>query len=225
MKVIILAGGRGTRLGDVGATIPKALVEVGGKPIVQHQIDLLEAHGFSDIRFALGFRAEQIVDFLRGRYEYVIEKEPLGTGGAVRFATRDLTESFMVMNGDIISDVDVSSFAAAHTPGTHQLVVAHHKENTDFGLIHLDKEGRIERFLEKPEIPTSGYVNVGLYLLEPSAFEGIESQAFSIEYDVFPRLAAQGKLRSFKHEGFWHDLGTEHRLHRVRQLFDVWYQD
>ncbi|MBI4359754.1 MAG: NTP transferase domain-containing protein, partial [Candidatus Jacksonbacteria bacterium] len=102
MKVIILAGGRGTRLQESAKDIPKALVKIDGKPILQHQIDLFLKHGFSDIRFALGYKSNQIIAYLNGRYEYVVETEPLGTGGALKFASSDLREPFIAVNGDII---------------------------------------------------------------------------------------------------------------------------
>lgn len=212
MKIIILAGGRGTRLANSAKDIPKALVSLANKPMLQHQIDLLKDHGFSDIRLSLGFRAEQIVNYLNGKYEYVIEQEPLGTGGAIKFASADLTEPFMVLNGDIVSDVDVKSFAASHLANSNNLVVCHHKKNTDFGLLKIDQNGKIRKFLEKPASPADGYVSVGFYILQPQIFENIPKKNFSIEYDVFPELAEQGQLHSFEHKGFWTDLGTEERL-------------
>ena len=219
MKAIILAGGRGTRLPNSADDIPKALVQLGDKTILQHQIDLLEQHGHSDIRLALGYRADQIIKHLDGRYEYVVEPKRLGTGGAVKFACQDLEELFMVINGDIISDVDLATFAREHRADTNSLVVCHHKQNTDYGLLDIDEDGRIKQFLEKPEEPTDGHVNVGFYILQPDVFRAIPDNEFSIEYRVFPNLATAGKLHSFLHEGFWNDLGTEQRLADMRAMF------
>jgi mannose-1-phosphate guanylyltransferase len=218
MKVIILAGGRGTRLAKQSARdIPKVLVKIAGKPILQHQIDHLASHGLSDIRLSLGFRACQIIDYLKGRYEYVIEPEPLGTGGAIKFASADLNEPFMVLNGDIISDVDVAGFAKSHQPKTNVLVVSYHKQNTDFGLLKINDSGKIVKFLEKPSQPTDGYVSVGFYILQPNVFDDINKKTFSIEYDVFPKLADDNKLHSFEHTGFWSDLGTEKRIKLIKK--------
>lgn len=213
MKVIILAGGRGNRLAQKSARdIPKVLVEIAGKPILQHQIDHLESHRLSDIRYALGFRAQQIIDYLKGRYEYVVEPEPLGTGGAIKFASADLAEPFMILNGDVISDFNFTEFVKQAKTGKNYLAIAHHKQNTDFGLIEIDECDKIIKFLEKPSQPTDGYVSVGFYILQPDAFDSIGQKIFSIEYDIFPKLAADGKLHSFEHAGFWTDLGTEERL-------------
>ena len=111
MKAIILAGGRATRLPQSAKDIPKALVKVGDKPILQHQIDVLQEHGFSDIRLALGYKSDQIIKYVRSQtsyIEHIVEPEPLGTGGAIKFASRDISEPFMVLNGDILSDINFS---------------------------------------------------------------------------------------------------------------------
>src|SRR3989338_7980886 len=109
MKVIILAGGRGTRLPNSAKDIPKVLVPIRGKTtMLDHQLELLLAHGLSDVCLSLGFRADQIIKHLhdigKTHIEYRVESEPLGTGGAVRFASQDMKGDFMVLNGDTISD-------------------------------------------------------------------------------------------------------------------------
>lgn len=212
MKVIILAGGRATRLPNSAKDIPKALVEIAGKPIIQYQIDLLEKHGASDIRFALGVRANQIIDYLNGKYEYVIEQEPLGTGGAIKFASQDLNEPFMILNGDVICDVNFQTLVDTYQKYANTIVVAYHTNNTDYGLIKVDSEGKIISFTEKPRYPQNGYVNVGIYILQPEVVARHPIDGFSIEYDIFPQLALQNQLMSFEHKGFWIDVGTEERL-------------
>ncbi|HBH46911.1 MAG TPA: hypothetical protein DDX47_06150 [Candidatus Jacksonbacteria bacterium] len=224
MKVIILAGGKATRLPKQHQDKPKILLEIGGQTILEHQINLFERHGFPDIRLSLGDKASAVIDFLDndlgGRYEYVLEPEPLDTGGAIKFASRDLKEPFMVANGDIISNVDLNSFAASHQRGTASLVIAYHEKNTDFGLLALDEAKKIKNFLEKPDEPTNGHVNVGFYILEPHFFNDTPIGKFSIEYEIFPRLAQSDRLYGFLHDGYWHDLGTERRLTYVRSLFE-----
>jgi NDP-sugar pyrophosphorylase family protein len=219
MKVIILAGGKGTRLTAKNPEIPKALVQIGGKPLIWHQIDLLTRHGCTDIRFALGFQAEQIISYLEDAYEYVIEEEPLGTGGAVKFASRDQTEPFLVLNGDIISDANFTKLLQAIERSQNYMLVAYKKANTDFGLIKIDDSGTIIEFTEKPAIPTNGYVNVGVYLLQPEVCAAMPKRQFSLEYDVFPTLAQSRKLKSLKHDGFWLDVGTPERYSHAQSLF------
>ena len=109
MKAIILAGGKGTRLPESAKHIPKALVSINNKAVIQHQLDLLQKHGITDVIFALGFRHDHIIDHIRGKHHFVVEKEPLGTGGAIKFASQGLTEPFLVLNGDILSDFDFNT--------------------------------------------------------------------------------------------------------------------
>ncbi|GAG03065.1 unnamed protein product, partial [marine sediment metagenome] len=125
MKIIILAGGKGTRLPRSAKNIPKSLVKIAGKPILQHQIDILEKHNLTDIRFSLGYEANQIIDYLKNKHEYIIESEPLGTGGAIKFASKDLKEDFMILNGDILTDINFSEFLKFHknVPQANSLTV------------------------------------------------------------------------------------------------------
>ena len=218
MKVIILAGGRGTRLAQSARDIPKALVPIAGKPLIQHQIEHLGKHGLSNIRLALCFRAHMVIDYIGGKYEYCVEQEPLGTGGAIAFASRDLNEPFMVLNGDILSDFDFSAFIAQSDTTKNYLVTSFHPQNTDFGLVDVGHDGKVTQFLEKPKTPTDGYVNVGFYFLQPSLLKEMREKQFSIEYDVFPTLAKKGQLWSFEHTGFWIDAGTEERLAKIRKI-------
>lgn len=219
MKVIILAGGRGTRLPESARDIPKALVPIHGRAILDHQLELLEKHSLIDIRLSLGFRADQIVSHLknigRGHIEYVVEPEPLGTGGAARFAARDLKNDFMVLNGDIVSDFDFTGLLNGHEPETPLMVAAWREDARDFGLLGI-VNGRIQAFLEKPETLRPGFINAGCYILHPKHFADIKEKSFMLEKEIFPRLAQDGELRAFVHLGFWQDVGTEARLKEVR---------
>lgn len=136
MKIIILAGGKATRLPKSAKNIPKPLVKIGKKTILQHQIDLLEKHGLTDIRFSLGYMADAIIKYLNGKYEYVVEPKPLGTGGAIKFASKDLKEDFMVLNGDILSDINLSEFIKSHkSPAT---IAAYYCKNCcDYGMLDI----------------------------------------------------------------------------------------
>lgn len=220
MKVIILAGGRGTRLPESAKDIPKALVPIRGKTILDHQLDLLHEHGLNDIRLSLGFRADQILAHLRntGRanVEYVIEEEPLGTGGAILFASKNLKGDFMVLNGDVITDFNFSDILSYHELGSPLIVAAWRENASDFGLLGI-VNGKIQAFLEKPETPRPGFINAGCYILNRKHFEDTKGKSFMVEKEVFPRLADLGKLRTYVHLGFWQDVGTEDRLAEIRQ--------
>lgn len=225
MKVIILAGGKGTRLPHSAKNIPKSLVEIAGKPILQHQLDLLKKHGLNDIRLSLGYKSAHIIDYTKGKYEYVIESQPLGTGGAIKFASKNLKEEFMVLNGDILCDINFSKFIAAHKANVSRetlgTLAVYYSKAKDFGLIRI-KNNRITEFLEKPQSPVLGYQSVGFYILNPKIFENVSRETFSIEHDIFQELAKKGKLSAFIHKGFWTDLGTEERL---KQVIDKMFHD
>lgn len=229
MKAIILAGGRATRLPESAKDKPKALVEVAGKPILQHQIEQLGTHGFYDVRLALGFRAEQIIEWLNSRFrilnsrfqiDHVIEPEKLDTGGAIKFASKDLKEPFMVLNGDVLSDINFSGFYRKFKKVPHDNIIAvfHTKDASSYGIIKKDNE-KILEFLEKPSHPVSGHINAGFYILSPSIFQGVRKKVFSIERDIFPKAAEEGRVGFYLHRGFWTDAGTEGRLREVRKRF------
>lgn len=215
---IILAGGKGTRLPVSAALIPKALVEVRGKPILERQLDGLFEAGIRDVRLALGFRADQIIGFVRSRgypVSWSVEKEPLGTGGAVRGAAAGLRDPFIVMNGDVIADFDYSEIRTATAAGEAALTGYWKDDARDFGL--MDVAGPfVKAFREKPAEPAGGYINAGCYAFDPAHFEAAPDGFFMLEKDILPALALQGRLRAVIHRGFWEDLGTEERLRRVR---------
>lgn len=217
MKVLILAGGFGTRLAGITGNRPKPLVEVAGRPILERQISLLREHGFGDIRLSLHHKSDQIIAFCDarwpGRMEYVVEPEPLGTGGGIKYATRDWHEPFLVLNGDILSDLDVAMFAASRPDA---IGCAYQEDARGFGLVDIE-EGVVRAFHEKPTEPSAGYINAGYYLLAPEAVQSIAADRFMIETEVFPRLAADGALTAFIHNGYWIDVGTEDRFWKAQR--------
>ena len=223
-KVIILAGGRGTRLPHSARGIHKVLVEIRGKTILDRQLDLLARHGLTDVRLALGFRADQIVAHLkntsRANVEYVVENEPLGTGGGLRLAAEGLSGPFLVLNGDTIADFDFTSIIRSHQPDTALIVSYPVEDARDFGLLRLDGEW-VREFLEKSPEPKSGHINAGCYILHTDHFVGVPPGHFMLEQEVLPRLARQGLMRTFIHCGFWEDAGTEERLLRLRNSPDL----
>lgn len=220
MKTIILAGGLGTRLPQSARDIPKVMVPVGAKPILSHLVDGLVAAGLSDIRLALGFRADQVIAFVQQHgypCDWVVEPEPLGTGGAVRFATQDLSSAFMVLNGDVWVAYDYPAILKAHEPGKALLVAAWREGNRDYGFLEIEGD-RIRAFREKPNEPKAGFVSVGCSILEPEHVRAVGQRAFMLETDIYPRLAEAGLLKAAFHAGDFEDLGTEERLAKVRGI-------
>lgn len=218
MKAIILAGGKGTRLPESAKNIPKGLVSINNKAIIQHQLDLLEKHGITDVIFALGFRHDRIINYIKGKHRFVVENEPLGTGGAIKFASQGLIEPFLVLNGDILSDFDFSSFISCFEEKKDikgSLGLMWMENAKDYGLV-LHTNDIVHAFLEKPQEPVSGHINAGFYILHPELFRTISREKFSVEKELFPRLAEEKMLAAFIHNGSWIDAGTEDRLKQAR---------
>lgn len=217
MKAVILAGGFGTRLAHISGGKPKPLVHVAGKPILERQINFLLSHGINDIRLSLHHKADQIIEFCEHkwprRFEYVVEPTPLGTGGGIRFASKDMSDPFLVVNGDILSDINVAQFVS-QTANT--IVGAYQEDARPYGLLEMN-EGKIIAFLEKPSEKRGGYINAGFYFLHPDVFAGVASDTFMIEKEIFPQLAMAGKLNVFTHDGYWIDCGTEERLMQAHE--------
>ncbi len=220
MKVIILAGGQATRLPVSAKNIPKPLVKVAGQPILEHQLTWLKRHGLADVRFSLGYLNQKIIDYLKNRCEHVIEKEPLGTGGAIKLACQDLKEDFMVLNGDNLTDVDLTGFLRFHQkhPLANSLVGWHCQDARGWGLLK-NRGIRILEFKEKPKRKCSGLINAGVYILSPEIFKPIKAKRFSVEYDVFPDLAKQKQLAVFPHQGRWLGINTEEDVKMANQLW------
>lgn len=212
MKVIILAGGKGTRLPVSAKDRPKAMVKIGNKSVLERQIEHLSQYGLNDIRLSLGWMAEHIIDFIKARFphiEYVIEDEPRGTGGALKYALGDYDKPFIGMNGDVLTDCDMAEFLSASTPNT--MALARVKNAKDYGIARVHNNV-ISEFKEKPGTITPGLINAGIYYLEPAFLKEFPLNCFSIERDVFPALIKQKLLRAYIHKGFWIDMGTEERL-------------
>lgn len=219
MNVLILAGGFGTRIHHISDGKPKPLVEVAGKPILERQIEFLRLHGMRDIRLSLHHKADQIISFCEnrwpGKFEYVIEPEPLGTGGGIRFATSDWKDTFLVLNSDNLCDINLHAFMASAAP---TIAAAHQEDARPYGLLEI-VEQKVRSFSEKPKDPGPGYVNAGWYVLNPRIFDTIAEKKFMMETDVFPQLALRGELGAYLHHGYWIDAGTEERLAKAHLDF------
>jgi len=220
MKAIILAGGFGTRLRGIHEQ-PKCLIDLGsGKTLLDHQVELLRAHGIRDIILSLHYKADDVAAYARrfgAGVRAVFEPEPLGTGGGVKFATRGLREPVIVCNGDIITHIDFSALMQkAHATRSHTLSIVTAPAR-DFGNVELLGD-RIVGFHEKRGGDEFARVSEGFYVLFPGIFEGFDEK-FSIERDCFPRLARRGKLYAYLHRGRWLDVGTPERYERRHGMF------
>jgi NDP-sugar pyrophosphorylase family protein len=215
MTAIILAGGFGTRISHISPGTPKPLIEVAHIPMLERQISFLLSCGIGDIRLSLYHEADQIISFCNARWpkkiEYVVEQEPLGTGGAIKYASRDLKNAFLVINADALTNIDIAGLLAR---GANTIACTHRTDTRDFGLVKI-KENKIFEFLEKPGEKKEGYINCGFYVLDPQIFRDIPHEKFMVEKEVFPALARKGLLNAFIHRGYWLDVGTAERLRQA----------
>jgi mannose-1-phosphate guanylyltransferase len=221
MQALILAGGEGTRLRPLTHTVAKPVLPLAGRPHIAYVIDWLARHGVDDVIVSCGFLAEGMRSALAGlepgvEIRYAEEPDARGTAGAIRFAEDMLGDRFLVLNGDVLCDLDLTALISQHerTGARATLALYPVEDPTGYGLIHHRDDGEITDFLEKPgpeEIDTDE-INAGAYLLERSVLELIPpDRAVSIEREVFPRLIGEG-LYGIRLEGYWIDIGTPERF-------------
>ncbi|CAN5375381.1 NDP-sugar synthase [soil metagenome] len=234
MKAILLAGGKGTRLRPLTVHTPKPIVPILGRPFLYYQIDLLrQVQEIDEVILSLNYQPRRIEEIfgegegLGLRLRYVVEPVPLGTGGAVRYAGDSLTDSVVVFNGDVLTQVDLGAVLRLHRERKAKatIVLTPVENPRAYGLVETDADGNVSRFLEKPgdsEI-TCNTINAGIYVLEPETFERIpKDTAWSIERSFFPSLIERGEtFVAFVHDGYWIDIGTPAKYLQVhRDIMD-----
>jgi mannose-1-phosphate guanylyltransferase len=228
VKAVVLVGGEGTRLRPLTETIPKPLVPLVDRPFLHHVLDHLDRHGLQEVILSSSYLEEAFATFVQERsgrpaLTWITESTPLGTGGAVANAAREFGETVLVLNGDILTDLDLTAVVERHRGGKAEatIVVAEVEDARPFGLVAVDDQGRVLEFREKPDHPGPGLVNAGTYVLEPEAVRRIPTgQAVSIEREVFPDLIRSGAaVLSFVSNDYWMDLGTPEKY--LRATFDA----
>jgi NDP-sugar pyrophosphorylase family protein len=237
MKAILLAGGKGTRLRPLTVHTPKPIVPIFNRPFLYYQLDLLrQVPEIDEAILSLNYqprRIEEIFgegDGLGLRLRYVVEPFPLGTGGAIRYAGDQLTESVVVFNGDVLTQVDLGAVLRLHRERRAKatIVLTPVENPRAYGLVETDEQGNIRRFLEKPgedEI-SCNTINAGIYVLEPETFERIpKDTAWSIERSFFPSLIERGEtFVAYIYDGYWIDIGTPAKYLQVhRDIMDGRY--
>jgi len=220
VKAVILAGGEGTRLRPLTSNTPKPMMPLANKPMMEHIVNLLQQHGFDEIVVTVAFLANQIRDYFGDGSDfdvtmrYATEDSPLGTAGSVRNAADELDDTFLVISGDVLTDLDLTAFVKAHRhAGASASIALKHVENPlEFGIVITQPDGTIERFLEKPTWGEvfSDTINTGIYVLEPTVFDFIpDGEVVDFSGDVFPALLDAGHtLHGHIADGYWEDVGT-----------------
>lgn len=221
MKAVVLAGGFGTRIKPLTYSLPKPMLPLAGKPILEHVLDALKNHGITDLIFLLYFQPEAIKNYFGDgsafgvKIAYIIPPEDYGTAGAVKFASEHLKgqEPFVITSGDLLTDVDLGALVDFHK-NRRAMVTIGLTSVTDplqFGIVITDNDGRVLKFLEKPgwgEV-FSDAVNAGIYVMDPAVFDFIPGkQPFDFSHDLFPRLLSEEKpIFGFSLRGYWRDVG------------------
>ncbi len=221
MKAVVMAGGEGTRLRPMTSSMPKPLLPVVNRPIMEHVLRLLKRHGLSETVVTVQFLASLVRNYFGDGEElgmeltYANEEKPLGTAGSVKNAEEALKDdAFLVISGDALTDFDLTDLIAFHKEkGALVTVCLTRVPNPlEFGITIVDDDGKVERFLEKPTWGQvfSDTVNTGIYVMEPEVFDYVEADT-SVDWsgDVFPQLMKEGKpIYGYVAEGYWEDVGT-----------------
>ena len=229
MQALILAGGEGTRLRPLTTTYPKPVVPLVDRPFIVFMLDWLRRHGVDDVVMSCGHMASGVRDVLGDgsavgvRLRFIEEPRPLGTGGALKFAESVLDERFLMLNGDVLTDLDLTAQMAQHerTGARATLALTPVEDPSAYGLVRTGAGSEVTEFVEKPapdQIDTN-HISAGAYVLERSVLELLRpGEPASIERDVFPRLVGDG-LFAYVGAGYWMDIGTPERY--LQGTFDI----
>src|SRR5271155_4599495 len=220
MKAVIMAGGEGTRLRPLTSNQPKPMLPMANRPMMEHVITLLRQHGFEEIVVTVAFMANALRTYFGDGSEfgvrrvYAPESPPLGTAGSVRNARDELDERFLVLSGDVLTDIDLAQVVDFHDArgGLATLALKAVENPLEFGIVITRDDGSIERFLEKPTWGQvfSDTINTGIYVLEPEIFDFIpDGRPVDFSEEVFPAVLDAGRpLFGAVTDGYWEDVGT-----------------
>ena len=231
MRAVVMAGGEGTRLRPLTSNQPKPMVPILGKPCMEHILELLREHGFEDVVVTVAFLPQAIRSYfgdgenLGLNIEYSVEESPLGTAGSVRLGSDRLDETFLVISGDALCDIDLGQIVSFHKEKGAAVTIGMKSVDNplEFGIVVTDEDGRVERFLEKPSWGQvfSDTINTGIYVLEPEVLRHIPTdRPYDFSKELFPLLLEMGRpIYGVVCDGYWQDIGN---LDQYRQAnFDA----
>ncbi len=231
MKAVVMAGGEGTRLRPLTSNQPKPMVPIVGKPCMEHILELLKQHGLEEVIVTVAFLPQAIRSYFGGGetlgmdISYSVEESPLGTAGSVRLAAGRLDDTFLVISGDALCDVDLTRLIEFHREKHASVTIGLKSVDNplEFGIVVTDEEGRIERFLEKPSWGQvfSDTINTGIYVIEPEVMRHVPTdRPYDFSKELFPLLLEMGRpIYGYVCDGYWQDIGN---LDQYRQAnFDA----
>lgn len=226
MKIVIMAGGKGTRIAQVNATVPKPMIPIEGKPILEYQIETLKNQGYTDIILIVGHMGNVIQEYFGDGAEfgvqisYIIEEQPLGTAGALYFLKDEIKDDFLLLNGDIIFDVNIQKFLEYHyKQGTVATILTHPNSHPyDSGIIIADEKKRVINWLHKEDerLWYKNRVNAGLHMLSPRIFDLFtEVKKCDLDRDILKPLIKDRELSVYDSPEYIKDMGTPDRYYAV----------
>jgi mannose-1-phosphate guanylyltransferase len=229
VQAVILVGGEGTRLRPLTSTVPKPVVPLVDRPFISFMLEWLRGHGIDDVIMSCGFLATSVRNVLGDgsglglRLRFVEEPDPRGTAGALKFAESLLDERFLMLNGDVLTDIDLTAQIAQHerTHATATLALVPVSDPSAYGLVHLGEDNAVRDFVEKPspDAIDTNLISAGAYVLERDVLELVPPQRkVSIEREVWPLLVGKG-LYGFPSHGYWLDIGSPERY--LQGTFDI----
>jgi len=228
MKIVIMAGGKGTRIASVNSEVPKPMIEILGKPILEYQIEMLKTQGYTEFILVIGHLGHVIKQYFDdGRrlgvsIEYIVEKEALGTAGALYYLRGKIQEDFLLLNGDVIFDVNISKFLEAHKKNGGEATILTHPNSHpyDSGIIYADEKGKVTKWLHKEDARQwyRNRVNAGLHMLSPTILERFsEAKKTDLDRDVLRGLIDEDELYVYDSPEYVKDMGTPERLYLVAE--------
>lgn len=229
MQIVILAGGLGTRLRPFTKTIPKPMMKINGVPFLQILLKLLKTKGISDVVLCVGYLSNVIEDFFQTgknfnmNIKYSKEKEPLGTGGAIKNAEIFLEDEFIVINGDTFVDIDYSKLTDfSHEKGKLCTMCGYandEKNNAIVNNLFIDSKGNVISYSKDKELSELNCVDIGVYYIQKKALEFFENKhPLSFELDVFPKLIALNEVAGYFNEEKFYDIGTLERVKKFNEI-------
>jgi len=232
MKAVILAGGKGTRLKPYTTVFPKPLMPIGDNPILEIVIHQLKSHGFNEIIMAVGHLAELIMVFFNDgskygiKIKYTREEKPLGTAGPLALMKEELKETFLMMNGDVLTTLNYSDLVDYHkrTEAIATIALKKRTVKIDFGVPEVDEANNIIGYTEKPDVEY--LVSMGIYAFDPRVLEYIEPSKYLDFPDLIKKLISNGEtVKGYVYDGYWLDIGRPDDYERANREIDEIYNE
>lgn len=223
MEVVILCGGKGTRLSEYTQSIPKPMIEIGGKPILLHLMEFYASLGHKDFTLCLGYKGKKIEEYFKNIKDWNINCIDTGENSnkaerLVKVKDKIKGSTFLVSYGDDVSDVNINEVIKFHNKKNKIVTLTAVPLMSPFGVIELNKKNEVISFKEKPEL--NHLINGGFYVMEKKIFDFIR-KGYDLEKETFEKLAKQNQIVAFKHNGFWKSMNTLKDVMELNELYNI----